>query len=918
MAEICAFHAKTPTLTSLDARTLRVRTIDFYRAHADELPSDRVDRLAYDCAGRRVSRWDPRLWAAANQWPDTPGNLSTVHSLSGQALFTESADAGWSAELLGDGGQRICRWDGAGHSQWVEYDQLLRAKAVFENDGAREHCTERLIYGGPDNASANQCGQLMRHDDPAGCVISSAFTLTGQVAGQTRCFLNELAGPDWPVLENERDSFLEPSAGATTCWRFNASGEAAEQADAVGNTQRFGHTASGQLKNTQQQLLSQSLQTVVSDIRYDARNRIVSETAGNGIVTTLDYDPIDDRLRNLRSDNGRLQDLHYRYDPVGNVVSIEDRAQPTRYFANQQIEPLRTFAYDTLYQLIEATGYESADENRGPAAQPFATADTLRNYTQCYEYDAGGNLQKLIHTGARNHTRVFATARYSNRSLLQIGDNPPTEEEIAASFDANGNLRELSPGQTLRWDLRNQLSGITPVERASGVNDREIYQYDAAGARVRKVRSTQTKMLTHLSEVRYLPGLEIRSNSATGELLYVVIANAGRSDVRVLNWKTGRPTDIENTQARYSLIDHLGSNTLELDQNGQLISHEVYYPYGETAWFATRSEIEAKYKAVRYSGKERDATGFYYYGLRYYAPCLMRWMSPDPAGDVDGPNRFAFVKGNPITAYDSKGTMLRWLNDLSDPPILKMDAEGYKVPYRSVDEILKAHETGLVFAVDTALSTAKELIEEELQSLENGNTQRLNEFLAMEPGAVIPESVVEGVKHGYQKIHHELSRYQHGGDLRSELNLVKPHSQTAVKAFAMVVPGDQKRRIFLTDLFQTRSVIANVSTLVHEISHIVMDTKDEFYYRKGNLAAEREPAEIKSELDTIAARAIARNLEHRNQRTFADFGYKTLELWTLGTADFWGHYLIARPLSDERHQEFHLYSTGQGRSSRRN
>ncbi|NBB12051.1 RHS repeat protein [Pseudomonas sp. SLFW] len=581
--------------------------------------------------------------------------MSTVHSLSGQVLFTESADTGWSAELLGESGQQVCRWDGAGHSQRDEHDQLLRTVAIFESDGIRESCTERLTYGGPDARDANQCGELIRHDDPAGCVISSAFTLTGQVAGQTRCFLNELAGPDWPERENERDSFLEPCAGATTCWRFNASGEAAEQTDAVGNTQRFGHTASGQLKSTQLQLLNQPLQTLVSDIRYDAHNRIESETAGNGIVTTLDYGPIDGRLRNLRSDNGRLQDLHYRYDPVGNVVSIDDRAQPTRYFANQQIEPLRTFVYDTLYQLIEATGYESADENRGPAAQPFATADTLRNYTQRYEYDAGGNLQKLIHTGARNHTRVFATARYSNRSLLQIGDNPPTEEEIAASFDANGNLRELSPGQTLRWDTRNQLSEVTPVERESGIDDREVYQYDAAGARVRKVRSTQTKMLTHLSEVRYLPGLEIRTNSATSELLYVVIANAGRSDVRVLNWKTGRPTDIENNQARYSLIDHLGSNTLELDQNGQLISHEVYYPYGETAWFATRSEIEAKYKAVRYSGKECDATGLYYYGLRYYASWLMRWLNPDPAGEKWGLNLFMFVLNRPLCFVDRQG-----------------------------------------------------------------------------------------------------------------------------------------------------------------------------------------------------------------------------------------------------------------------
>ncbi|EGH49324.1 insecticidal toxin protein, partial [Pseudomonas syringae pv. pisi str. 1704B] len=51
-----------------------------------------------------------------------------------------------------------------------------------------------------------------------------------------------------------------------------------------------------------------------------------------------------------------------------------------------------------------------------------------------------------------------------------------------------------------------------------------------------------------------------------------------------------------------------------------------------TAWWAARSAVEAKYKTVRYSGKERDTSGLYYYGLRYYAPWLQRWINPDPAG----------------------------------------------------------------------------------------------------------------------------------------------------------------------------------------------------------------------------------------------------------------------------------------------
>jgi RHS repeat-associated protein len=173
--------------------------------------------------------------------------------------------------------------------------------------------------------------------------------------------------------------------------------------------------------------------------------------------------------------------------------------------------------------------------------------------------------------------------------------------------------------------------------------------------RVRKVRTSQARTVTHLGEVRYLPGLEIRSNTATGKELHVVTVTAGHSNVRVLHWQSAPPANVANDQIRYSLTDHLGSSTLELDADAQLISQEIYYPYGETAWFAGRSEVEAKYKTVRYSGKERDATGLYYYGLRYYAPWLMRWINPDPAGGVDGPNYYRFVRNDPINFNDPSG-----------------------------------------------------------------------------------------------------------------------------------------------------------------------------------------------------------------------------------------------------------------------
>ncbi|HEY0285632.1 MAG TPA: RHS repeat-associated core domain-containing protein, partial [Pseudomonas sp.] len=283
---------------------------------------------------------------------------------------------------------------------------------------------------------------------------------------------------------------------------------------------------------------------------------------------------------------------------------------------------------------------------------PIADPNKLSNYTQTYSYDAGANLLQMRHVGAQSFTRTMKVATDSNRSLPD-GD---TSLDLTTGFDANGNLQELVRGQSLTWDLRNQLRQVTAVKREQEPDDTEVYVYDGANQRCRKIRSSQTRHRTLISEVRYLPGLELRSEP-DGEILDVISVSAGRHAVRILHWQAAKPPEIANDQIRYTLDDHLGSCTLELDQAGKLISQESYYPFGGTAWWAARSAIEAKYKTVRYSGKERDATGLYYYGFRYYAPWLQRWVSPDPTGDMDGLNRYLMVGNSPISHVDYQGSI---------------------------------------------------------------------------------------------------------------------------------------------------------------------------------------------------------------------------------------------------------------------
>ena len=660
-------HSGTPTLQVSDARGLLVRAVQFHRRQANDLLDTRVNHQRFDAAGRMVASCDPYLFALAGTEEQVPENVTQQLSLSGAPLLTDSVDAGWRLALAGHTGQVVERWDGRGSHALTEFDALMRPVSVRERGrDSAEHTLERFTYAGinADDIAHNLCGQLIRHDDPAGTLRTLDLGMSGALLKHSRQFLLHTAPPDWPALVAERDALLETCDGALTSCQFSPTGELLQQIDALENRQAFAYSVAGALKNSRLTLAGEGQveQLLVSDIRYNVAGQVEAETAGNGVITRHRYDPADGRLTGLsthKADGKHLQDLSYHYDAVGNVLSIEDAAQPIRYFNNQRIEPVKTYRYDTLYQLIEATGSEAKTGAGGPALPDFQSLPLdpgqIANYTQTYHYDAGGNLLDLVHLGPQAHGRILTRARYSNRCLPERDDRPPTEDELAAGFDANGNLRELQPGQSLTWDLRNQLQEVRPVVREQAEDDREFYIYDGGGQRVRKVRSSQTNARTITREVRYLPGLEIRTHSGTGEIRYVITASAGSTSVQVLHWAPNPPNEIAQDQVRYCLNDHLKSSTLELDQHADLISQEWYYPFGGTAYWAGRNATEAKYKTVRYSGKERDSTGLYYYGFRYYAPWLQRWINPDPAGDIDGLNRYRMVNNNPIAYFDSDG-----------------------------------------------------------------------------------------------------------------------------------------------------------------------------------------------------------------------------------------------------------------------
>ena len=108
---------------------------------------------------------------------------------------------------------------------------------------------------------------------------------------------------------------------------------------------------------------------------------------------------------------------------------------------------------------------------------------------------------------------------------------------------------------------------------------------------------------------------------------------------------------------RYQYDNHLGNACLELDFEGDIISYEEYHPFGTTSYRSGRSETEVSMKRYKYNGKERDEeTGFYAYGMRYYAAWICRFVSVDPLQfKYQYYTPFQYAGNKPISFIDLDG-----------------------------------------------------------------------------------------------------------------------------------------------------------------------------------------------------------------------------------------------------------------------
>ena len=368
---------------------------------------------------------------------------------------------------------------------------------------------------------------------------------------------------------------------------------------------------------------------------YDSVGRLTkaSDTATGAGTIDFAYDTLDRLIQEVTGQGS----VSYQYDVLG---------RRTNMVANGQ-QPV-TYGYDTASRLTQVAqglltvglGYDNANR-RTSLTYPNGTSTS-------YTYDLASRLTTINHIGPSgiiealtyaydpsgnrtSLTRNNATASLLPTAVASATYDAANEQTAFAGatlqYDANGNLTN-DGANTYVWDSRNRLVSISGGATANFV-------YDPLGRRTNKTINSIASQFLY-------DGNDIAAEIGGGAV--------GANYLRSLNIDEPFIRQSSTGNEHYH-TDALGSSLVLTNTQGALGTTYTYEPFG----FAAQAG-QASTNSYKYTGREDDGTGLYYYRARYYSPRIQRFIAEDPiefAGeDV---NLYAYVWGNPFRWNDALG-----------------------------------------------------------------------------------------------------------------------------------------------------------------------------------------------------------------------------------------------------------------------
>jgi len=675
-----AVFEDTPQTDHFDPRRVTIQTDLRLVSSVDPTMQVLSSVFTVDAQGRVTESADPRFsaWNAGNV--DKRFNVQTAYDMGETALVLTSCDAGTTRQLAAADGQPAYQWGAADVLISRGYDTLRRPASVRVDGGGLAQIVEVFSYG--TDAASNLNGRLIEHRDQAGILTFAAYDINGVATATSRQVLSAAGTTvDWnPGVS----PLLDPPIAITSTYAID--GRILSETGPDGSLARFGYYRTGWVAGQSFTLQGSAAIDVVSAATYNARGQRLATTFGNGTTGDWGYEDSTGRMVTVTatrsSDGKRLQDIAYVYDPVGNITEIVDNSVNDIVTGYDLVDPGCAFTCDSLYRLIESTGRQSPAIGPGTyhsgfmgtafvplqASQAGDRAQLIR-YRESYTYYNSNNPLTLSHVTDGNvadFSRAYLVSQTSNHAVEATTSTPASPDD---DYDAAGNMIALTFIGALGWSYRNTLDSAVIIARGSGPDDRQLYLYDADGNRVAKVTERLVNATTGtIDRSRSVTfghyRIDQRETVDTNDNVVVVersltvsLAFGGDLQLTVRSFDQQIDPQAPAPQWRYQYSTNLTSIDLELDENGEVASYEEYFAFGGSAFIAGPDQVAVSGKIFRYCGKERDNfTSLYYYGARYYAPWLGRWISADPLGTADGLNLYCYAGDNPVSYADPDGT----------------------------------------------------------------------------------------------------------------------------------------------------------------------------------------------------------------------------------------------------------------------
>jgi RHS repeat-associated protein len=273
-----------------------------------------------------------------------------------------------------------------------------------------------------------------------------------------------------------------------------------------------------------------------------------------------------------------------------------------------------------------------------------------------YAYDIASRLTNITYQAAVTNQIAYRYDQAGNRvaqssqlSVFSLPSSVSTSSYNAANqqlvfgsynllYDAAGNVTNIVSGTStnrLYWNARNQLTNVGAAVSAAFV-------YDGLGRRV-------TRTVSAVTEKYLYDGLDtILTKDSSGSIVTRYFRGLAIDEP----WqRIDVASKAQNNTNRVYLADALGSIVALTDPNKAIQTEYDYQPFG-----ATSTTGQYNRNSYRFTAREDDGTGLYYYRYRYYHPALGRFIAEDPLRFAGGDyNLYANVWNDPITFRDPLG-----------------------------------------------------------------------------------------------------------------------------------------------------------------------------------------------------------------------------------------------------------------------